>query len=130
MPKTLVFNLTLAPLIVPWGPEIRKARNRGRPLGSCCGEGARGIVEKETVGHETTGSKEYNPPPPERRFMEYLVVRCPRCSMPSAVRLGSLSHTCPYCGTRFKVNEVNIVARARNGREASELVRRMLAQGR
>ncbi len=74
--------------------------------------------------------KEYNPPPPERRFMEYLVVRCPRCSMPSAVRLGSLSHTCPYCGTRFKVNEVNIVARARNGREASELVRRMLAQGR
>jgi len=58
MPKTLVFNLTLAPLIVPWGPEIRKARNRGRPLGSHCGEGAREIVEKEVVGHETTGSKE------------------------------------------------------------------------
>ena len=61
--------------------------------------------------------------------MEYLVVRCPRCGMPSAVRLGSLSHACPYCGTRFKVNETNIVARARSGREASELVRKILAQG-
>ncbi len=49
MPKTLVFNLTLAPLIVPWGPEIRKARNRGRPLGSRCGEGARGD-RRETAG--------------------------------------------------------------------------------
>jgi len=28
--------------------------------------GPRETVEKETVGHETIGSKKYNPPPPER----------------------------------------------------------------
>lgn len=60
--------------------------------------------------------------------MEYLIVRCPRCNMPSAVRLGSSSHMCPYCGTRFRINESNIITRARNGKEASELIRTLLAK--
>ncbi|ABW01939.1 DUF1922 domain-containing protein [Caldivirga maquilingensis] len=60
--------------------------------------------------------------------MEYLIVRCPRCSMPSAVRLGSVSHMCPYCGSRFRISEGTIITKARNGREASELIRRILTQ--
>ena len=48
--------------------------------------------------------------------------------MPSAVRLGSMSHMCPYCGSRFRVSEGTIITKARNGREASEFIRRILAQ--
>lgn len=59
--------------------------------------------------------------------MEYLVVRCPRCGMPSAVKADANTHQCPYCGFRFMVGKSVVLARASNGREASELVRRFLA---
>ncbi len=59
--------------------------------------------------------------------VKYLVVRCPRCGMLSAVRLGSSRHQCPYCGLVFTVDESTIVAKANNGREAREIILRLSA---
>ncbi|WP_084019766.1 DUF1922 domain-containing protein [Vulcanisaeta thermophila] len=52
----------------------------------------------------------------------YLVVVCPRCGNLSVMREGVKSHQCPYCGYVMRVEEVTIMGRARNGREARELL--------
>ena len=51
----------------PEFPRPAVARNPGDGWGATTVRGPRETVEKETAGHETTGSKKYNPPPPERR---------------------------------------------------------------
>ncbi len=56
---------------------------------------------------------------------EYLIVSCPKCGEYSAVREGSKTHTCPYCGYRMRIEEAGIIAKARSGREAREVILRL-----
>ncbi len=50
---------------------------------------------------------------------------CPRCSKYSAMRDGSRTHQCPYCGYIMRVDEVTIVERSLDGKRARELVKRL-----
>ena len=61
--------------------------------------------------------------------MEYLVVQCPYCGGFLACPARLKTKTCPYCGRRFQLARARIVARARSGREAGEIVRRIKAKG-
>jgi len=56
---------------------------------------------------------------------EYLVVRCPKCGKISAMKFGVRTHQCPYCGYVMKIEEVAILAKARSGREAREIIKRL-----
>ncbi len=55
-------------------------------------------------------------------LVKYLIVRCPKCGNVSAVMIGRKTKQCPYCGTRFEVYRAQILARARDGKEARELI--------
>ncbi len=52
----------------------------------------------------------------------YLVVSCPRCGNYSVVRNTAKTHQCPYCGYVMRIEEAAVIAKARNGREAREIV--------
>ncbi|PLC68915.1 DUF1922 domain-containing protein [Vulcanisaeta sp. EB80] len=52
----------------------------------------------------------------------YLVVSCPKCGNYSVVRDNVKTHQCPYCGYVMRIEEAIIIARAKNGREAREII--------
>ncbi|OYT25340.1 MAG: DUF1922 domain-containing protein [Thermoprotei archaeon ex4572_64] len=57
--------------------------------------------------------------------MEYLIVSCPRCGKYSAMKSGSKSHSCPYCGYVVRIEEVSIFKKVRSGREAREIIKKL-----
>ncbi|NPA69965.1 MAG: DUF1922 domain-containing protein [Crenarchaeota archaeon] len=57
--------------------------------------------------------------------VEYLVVRCPKCGSISAMKYGAKTHQCPYCGYLMRLEEVQIIHRARSGKEAREIIKRL-----
>ncbi len=56
---------------------------------------------------------------------EYLIIRCPKCGRISAMKFGARSHQCPYCGYLMRLEEVTIIAKAKSGREAREIIKRL-----
>ncbi|WP_054857958.1 DUF1922 domain-containing protein [Vulcanisaeta sp. JCM 16159] len=52
----------------------------------------------------------------------YLIIACPKCGNYSVIRDTVKTHECPYCGYLMRIEEVPIIARARNGREAREII--------
>jgi len=52
----------------------------------------------------------------------YLVVSCPKCGNYSVVKDNVKTHQCPYCGYVMRIEETIIIARAKNGREAREII--------
>ncbi len=57
--------------------------------------------------------------------MEYLIVSCPRCGKYSAMKSGSKSHSCPYCGYVMRIEEVSIFKRVKSGKEAREIIQKL-----
>ncbi|ADY00856.1 hypothetical protein VMUT_0645 [Vulcanisaeta moutnovskia 768-28] len=47
---------------------------------------------------------------------------CPKCGNYSITRDTTKTHQCPYCGYVMRIEEVTIIARAKNGKEAREII--------
>ena len=54
---------------------------------------------------------------------KYLIVSCSHCGGLQVARAGAKSKTCPYCGRRFSLLKAKVYGKARNGREAVEIVK-------
>ena len=67
-------------------------------------------------------SKSNLSPDPIVLMIMYLIVACPKCGNYSVTRDTVKTHQCPYCGYVMRIEEVSIVARARNGKEAREIL--------
>jgi len=52
-------------------------------------------------------------------------VKCPKCGQASAMKAGARSHMCPYCGTVFRLEEATVIARAKSGKEAREIIKQI-----
>jgi DNA-directed RNA polymerase subunit RPC12/RpoP len=59
----------------------------------------------------------------------YLIFRCSRCGRHLYAEEGSATRTCP-CGKRIKLVQVRVLSRARDEREAGDLVRALQVEGR
>ncbi|NPB00220.1 MAG: DUF1922 domain-containing protein [Crenarchaeota archaeon] len=41
------------------------------------------------------------------------------------MKYGAKTHQCPYCGNLLRIEEAQIIYRARSGKEAREVIRRL-----
>ena len=55
-------------------------------------------------------------------MVKYLIVKCPNCGNVCAVSIRYKTKQCPYCGFRFEVYRAHILAKAKDGKEARELI--------
>ncbi|MFB6469913.1 MAG: DUF1922 domain-containing protein [Vulcanisaeta sp. AZ3] len=55
----------------------------------------------------------------------YLIISCPKCGNYSIVKDSTKTHQCPYCGYVMHLEEAVILARAKNGKEAREIILRL-----
>ncbi|RLF17235.1 MAG: DUF1922 domain-containing protein [Thermoprotei archaeon] len=60
--------------------------------------------------------------------MEYWIIQCPYCGNYLAVPTSNKTKLCTYCGRRIIVMRAKRLARARDGREASIILRGLKAK--
>jgi len=58
----------------------------------------------------------------------YKVIKCPFCRGILAVKVNQKTKTCIYCGKKFKVSQLKVLALAKDSKEAGLIVRFLKAK--
>jgi len=60
--------------------------------------------------------------------MEYIIIQCPHCGNYLAVSVRQKTKLCTYCGRRINILRAKHIAYAKDGREASAILRALKAK--
>ena len=61
-------------------------------------------------------------------MVEYYIIKCPYCKNYIAKPVIHKKGRCPYCGKRIEISKCRIFYKAKNGREASLILRTLKAK--
>lgn len=58
-------------------------------------------------------------------MVDYYIIKCPKCSKASAMKVGARKHICPYCGTLIDIKDAIIIKKVSSGREARKIIQEL-----